>query len=482
MTDPWLLFGAVAVVAAGGAVALARRSRSPKIQAPASLPRPERRQTSVANPASVADLAREADALTGLLSRSAFEHGALAELARRRHRGEWSGLLRVEIDGIAEINETYGHAAGDELLKQAAGRLTDALGGGAMIGRLGGAGFVALTEGGDRGAGARAATRLVEAMSARFTIEGIDAPCSATAGLALAPADGEDLAQLMRRAELARLRARHEGGGAWKRYEAALDHMAQARRELLSALGEARGQGQLALYYQPIVEVATGRVRGFEALLRWRHPTLGLVGAQEFVPLAEEAGLIGSIGQWALEEACREAAGWPDDLRVAVNVSPLQLRAGGLPGEVAKALRASGLRPQRLEIEVTEGVLIGDRDFARHELDRIRELGVGLSLDDFGAGFASFGYLCSFPFSKLKIDQSFLREMTNRPSNAVVIKSIVGLAADLGLSLVVEGVDSPEQKDWLIANGCAEAQGYLFGRPMPAEEVSHRIAERAAAA
>ncbi len=444
------------------------------------MPRPNARPER-GSPA-IADLTLEIDALTGLMSRGAFEHRAFAELARRRHRGEWSGVLRVEIDRIAEINETFGHAAGDELLKQAATRLASALGWAALIGRLGGAGFVALTEGGDRGVGARAATRVVEAMSTPFTLDGIAAPCSAAVGVAFAPADGEDLAALMRRAEFARQRARQEGGRAWKRYEPALDQVVQARRELLSELGEARGQGRLLLHYQPIVEVATGRIRGFEALVRWRHPTLGLVGAQEFVPLAEESGLIGSIGQWALEEACHEAAGWPDDLKVAVNVSPLQLRAGGLPGDVAKALQASGLRAARLEIEVTEGVLIGDRDFARHELDRLRELGVGLSLDDFGAGFASFGYLCSFPFTKLKIDQSFLREMTNRPSNAVVIKSIATLASDLGLSLIVEGVDAPEQRDWLIANGCAEAQGYLFGRPMPPEEVAQRLAERAAAA
>jgi diguanylate cyclase (GGDEF)-like protein len=476
MADPWLLISVAAVAVAGYAL-LRRRPAPARAEA---VPEPAPRAVDRRRPGEPAS--SETDKLTGLLNRVRFEQAALPELARRRHRGAWSGLLRIEIDRVGEINEIYGHAAGDILLQLAAERLSRALGEGALIGRLGGAGFAALTEGGERGLGPRAAGRIVEAMGAPFTIEGVDMPCGAAVGLALAPSDGEDLEQLMRRAELARQRARQDGGTAWRRFDPARDHFAQARRELQGALGEAKSQSRLVLHYQPIVEVATGRTIGFEALLRWRHPTLGLVGAQDFIPLAEESGLIGSIGQWAMETACREAAGWPDALRVAVNVSPLQLRAGGLPGDVERALVNSGLRASRLEIEVTEGVLIGDRDFARQELDRLRDLGVGIVLDDFGSGFASFGYLCSFPFSKLKIDQSFLREMTNRPSNAVVIKSIVALAAELGLSLVVEGVDQPEQKEWLIANGCAVAQGYLFGRPMPVEEIPAFLAGHGAAA
>ena len=419
--------------------------------------------------------AAECDALTGLLGRARFEERALAELAIRRHQAEWSGRLRIEIGRVAEINESLGLDVGDQLLRLAAQRLKRALGDDALIARLGGAGFAALTRGAERGGGARGAAAVVAVMAAPFEIDGLDAPSGATVGLAVVPADGEDFAGLMNRAELARLRAKQDGGGGWRRYEPALDTAAQARRQIESDLSEARAQGRLTLFYQPLVEVATGRVKGFEALMRWRHPTLGLVGAQDFMPIAEETGLIGAIGQWALDEACREAARWPDDVRVAVNVSPLQLRGGALPGEVAAALKASGLNPDRLEIEITEGVLIEDRDHVRHELDRLKELGVRIALDDFGAGYASFGYLCSFPFDKIKIDQSFLRDMTARPGNAVVIKSIVTLAADLGLSLVVEGVDSPEQREWLIANGCREAQGYLFGRPMPADEAGRLL-------
>ena len=295
----------------------------------------------------------------------------------------------------------------------------------------------------------------------------------------MAPGDGEDLAELMRRAELARLRARQDGGVLWSRFEPGLDNAAAARRDILSALGEARAQNRLELHYQPVVEVATGRLKGFEALMRWRHPTLGLIGAQDFISTAEETGLIGSFGQWALETACREALRWPNDLRVAVNVSPLQLRGGGLPDDVARALRLSGLPAARLEIEITEGVLIGDRDFARRQLERLSDLGVSVALDDFGSGFASFGYLCSLPFRKLKIDQSFLKDMTSRPGNAVVVKSIATLAVELGLALVAEGVDQPEQRDWLASIGCAEAQGYLFGRPMPADQLSAWIAGHA---
>ncbi len=366
--------------------------------------------------------------------------------------------------------------------RQAARRLKTVLGEDALIGRLGGASFVGLIAVTERADGAQAAAAVVAAMAQPFLIDGLDAPSGATVGLALAPADGEDFVQLMRRAELARLRARQEGGGLWRHFEPGSDSVGAARRDLLNALSEARAQQQLELYYQPIVEVATGRAKSFEALLRWRHPTLGLVGAQDFISIAEEAGLISSFGRWALEAACREAMRWPVDVKVAVNASPLQLRGGGFPGDVESALAASGLPPGRLEIELTEGVLIGDRDFARQELERLNQLGVTVVLDDFGAGFASFGYLSSLPFRKLKIDQSFVQDMSHRPSNAVVIKSIVKLASELGLSIVVEGVDKPEQREWLIANGCPDAQGYLFGRPMPAEEVLPWLADHTAAA
>ena len=307
----------------------------------------------------------------------------------------------------------------------------------------------------------------MSAMGQPFVVDGLDAPSGAAVGLAMAPADGEDFAQLMRRADLARLRARQGGGGLWRRFDPASDSVGAARRDLLQALSEARARQQLELYYQPIVEIATGRAKGFEALMRWRHPVLGLVSAQDFISLAEENGLISSLGRWALETACREAMRWPDDLFVAVNASPLQLRGGGLAADVKSALQASGLQPSRLEIELTEGVLIGDREFARQELERLERLSVSVVLDDFSAG-TSFGCLCSLPFRKLKVDQSFLQDMSTRPSTAVVIKSIAKLAAVLGLALGVGGVDKPEPRDWLIANDCPDAQGYLFSRPMPA--------------
>jgi diguanylate cyclase (GGDEF)-like protein len=470
MADPIVYFSAGAVVAAAATYWWTRRGA---LAASA--------RTAAAR--HVADLAPDPaspdrDSLTSLMNRGAFEPAALMELARRRHSGDWSALLRIEIDGISGANETLGHAAGDELLRIAAARLRSALGENALIARLGGAGFVALMLEPARGDGERTAAAVVAAMAEPMRLDVGDAPGGATVGLSLAPADGEDLADLMRYAEFARLRAAQEGGGLWRRFEPGLDNAAAARRDILSALGVARAEQRLELYYQPIVEVATERLRGFEALMRWRHPTLGLVGASDFIGVAEETGLIGSLGQWALETACRDAARWPADLRVAVNVSPLQLRGGGLPDEVARALRESGLPASRLELEVTEGVLIGDRDFVRRQLEQLGDLGVSVSLDDFGSGFASFGYLCSLPFRKIKIDQSFVKDMTTRPSNAVVVKSIAGLASELGLMLVVEGVDQPEQRDWLIANGCAEAQGYLFGRPMPAAEVAGWIAAR----
>jgi diguanylate cyclase (GGDEF)-like protein len=425
--------------------------------------------------------AAETDTLTGLIARADFEARALGALAIRRHQGEWSGLLRIEIGRLDEINESLGREVGDKLLRLAAKRLKSSLGEEALIARLGGASFAALTVGAERGGGARDAAAVAVALAAPFEIDGFDVPCSATVGLAVVPADGEDYLGLMNRAELARLRAKQDRAGGWRRYEPALDTAAQARRQLESDLRQARAQGRLVLFYQPLVEVATGRIKGFEALMRWRHPTLGLVGAQDFLPIAEETGLIGALGEWALGEACRQAALWPEDIRIAVNVSPLQLRSGLLVDEVAAALKKTGLTPGRLEIEITEGVLIADRDHAQRELDRLKQLGVRIALDDFGAGYASFGYLCAFPFDKIKVDQSFLRDMTARPGNAVVLKSIVTLAADLGLSLIVEGVDSPEQREWLIANGCREAQGYLFGRPMPAEEAERLLgAPRAA--
>jgi EAL domain-containing protein (putative c-di-GMP-specific phosphodiesterase class I) len=290
-------------------------------------------------------------------------------------------------------------------------------------------------------------------------------------GIAVFPADGADIATLSRNADLALYRAKADGGGAYRFFESAMDMRMQRRRLLEVELRTALANRQFQLLYQPLLSTGTDRVTGFEALIRWSHPERGLVSPAEFIPLAEETGLIVPIGEWVLREACREAAGWHVPARVSVNVSPVQFRNPGLVDLVRSACAASGLHPERLELEVTEGVLMSDTAGTLATLRELKTLGVAISMDDFGTGYSSLSYLRSFPFDKIKIDRSFVADLGKAGESAAIIRAIIGLGHSLGMQTTVEGVETPAQLAHVRSEGCDQVQGYLIGRPLPPSAV-----------
>jgi len=293
----------------------------------------------------------------------------------------------------------------------------------------------------------------------------------ASAGIAVAPGDGEAADSLLAHADLARDIARREGRGCYRFFEPGMDQRQQKRRMLEGDLRRALASGEFLLHYQPVIDIGTGSVTGFEALLRWKHPRRGLVSPAEFIPLAEQLGLIAPIGAWVLGQAAMDAAGFPGAPRIAVNVSPLQFRNEGLVEAAARALAQAGLSPDRLELEITESVLLDESEVTRETLHRLRALGLRIAIDDFGTGYSSLRMLRGFPFDKIKIDQSFIRDLGISPDAHSIVSAIVGLGRALGMSTTAEGVETEEQLAALAAEGCAEAQGFLFSRPRPAEEV-----------
>jgi predicted signal transduction protein with EAL and GGDEF domain len=299
----------------------------------------------------------------------------------------------------------------------------------------------------------------------------------ASVGIALAPSDGVDADQLMKSADMALYRAKSDGRGVFRYFESEMDAKMQVRRGLELDLRKALVEHEFELFYQPIVDLQANRVCGFEALLRWNHPSRGLIGPSEFIPIAEDMGLITPLGEWVLRQACAEAAGWPDDVKVAVNLSPAQFKSKTLALAVTSALAASELSPSRLELEITESVLLQDNETVRGVLHQLRELGVRISMDDFGTGYSSLSYLRSFPFDKIKIDQSFVRDMCNHDDSIAIVRAVAGLGKNLGMSTTAEGVETDEQLGRLREEGCTEVQGYLFSRPLPASEVPRLLAQ-----
>ncbi len=294
---------------------------------------------------------------------------------------------------------------------------------------------------------------------------------SCSIGIAWAPDDADDPDILLANADLALYRAKAEGRDGCRFFEPDMNARAQARRALETELRHALRSGQFELYYQPLHNLGSDRIKGFEALLRWNHPERGLVPPLDFIPLAEDIGLIIPLSQWVLREACQEASTWPEDVKLAVNLSPIQFRGGGLVGEVVSALAASGLPPHRLELEITETVLLDDNKNTLQALYQLRDMGVRISMDDFGIGYSSFRYLRMFPFDKIKIDQSFVRDLPLKNDSTAIVRAIIGLAASIGIVTTAEGVETQEQLSYLQAEGCTEVQGYLISRPMPAQDV-----------
>ena len=316
---------------------------------------------------------------------------------------------------------------------------------------------------------------LVEAMAAPFDIQGHQVMIGASVGVSAAPSDGDDADELLKKADMALYRAKADGRGAFHFFERAMDEQLQARRALELDLRRALAAGEFQLYYQPLYNLGDDRVTGCEALLRWNHPERGMVSPADFIPLAEEIGLIVQLGEWVLREACREAAGWPGHVRLAVNLSPAQFRDRGLVRTVISALAVSGLPAERLELEITESVLLQDNAANMSMLHDLKALGVRISMDDFGTGYSSLSYLRSFPFDKIKIDQTFVRDILKDSDALAIIKAVLDLGASLGIVTTAEGVETVEQLNALRDQGCAEIQGYFISRPAPASEIARML-------
>lgn len=421
------------------------------------------------------------DELTGLPNRNLFREQIGEALARVQRRGGFAAMHLIDLDRFKTINDTLGHPAGDRLLKAVGERLLATARKPDTIARLGGDEFVVLQSRLMRAEEAeRAAQRLVEALAIPLTVDGHSVHISASVGVAVAPRDGTDADELLKKADMALYAAKAEGRGTFRFFEPAMDAAAQARRALETDLRNALAQGQMEVHFQPLIELASGRISTCEALLRWRHPERGMISPADFIPIAEETSLIIQLGDWVLNEACAEAARWPAPVRVAVNLSPAQFKDANLTRSVITALARSGLSPDRLELEITETVLLHDSHATMKAMRQLRELGVRMSLDDFGTGYSSLSYLRKFPFQKIKIDGSFVRDLGSDGGSIAIIRAVASMGADLGMDIVVEGVETEEQLRLIETEGCGEAQGYLLGRPMPAEAIRRRVADPAA--
>ncbi len=412
------------------------------------------------------------DALTGLANRAAF--AARLEEARRRLDGTGEGfaVLAIDLDRFKHVNDTLGHPVGDALLRKVGERLRSAVRDGDCVARLGGDEFAVL-QGGIAGT-AEAETlarRIVDLLGRAYVVDGHLVSVGASVGVSLSEADGAGAEELLRHADLALYRAKHDGRDRFNFFEPAMDARLRARREIEIDLRRALALRQFELHYQPQMNLVTDRLVGCEALIRWRHPTRGLVPPGEFIPLAEEIGLIVPVGEWVVRTACREAARWPGGLTVAVNLSPAQFKSRRLVDVVAGALAESGLAPGRLELEITEGVLLQESEANLATLHALRDLGLRISMDDFGTGYSSLNYLRSFPFDKIKIDRSFIADVSTKPDCTAIVRAIASLGTSFGMATVAEGVETRAQMERIRAEGCTDVQGYLIGRPVPAAEI-----------
>jgi diguanylate cyclase (GGDEF)-like protein len=420
--------------------------------------------------AQIAFLARH-DALTGLANRALF-HERLDHALALAERGRGFALLYLDLDGFKGVNDAHGHAVGDALLRAVAGRLQAAMRETDTVARLGGDEFAILQIGvSDIAEVTVAARRIVQSIDEPFDLDGRHVSIGTSIGIAMAPGDGVHPAQLMKNADLALYRSKHDGRGAWRFFEPAMDEVARTRRELEKDLRRTLKLGELGVHYQPLVDSRDRNLIGFEALVRWHHPTRGMVAPTEFISVAEEVGLIGEIGTWVLQTACAEATSWPPHLRVAVNLSTRQFRGGSLVTTVADALEISGLNPSRLELEITESVPLQQDQATLSTLQELHKLGTRIALDDFGTGYSSLSYLRGFPFDKIKIDRSFVSDLPHSEEAVAIVRGILGLAANLHLNVTAEGVETEAQCEFLAAAGCTEIQGYLISMPVPAREV-----------
>ncbi|MEA2876379.1 MAG: diguanylate cyclase [Hyphomicrobiales bacterium] len=414
------------------------------------------------------------DPLTGLPNRAAFAAQFATVLDRSAAAGSGFAVVCIDLDRFKEINDLFGHAAGDLVLREVSDRLLTAVQG-EFIARLGGDEFTIIVQGSQQQTpGASVAERVLAAMSDNLEIDGHRIAVGVSVGVAIYPHDGADTATLLSNADAALYRAKAEGRGTIRFFAVEMDQQLREKRSLQHDLRSALERGELRLFYQPQART-DGDVIGFEALARWQHPKRGMVPPAEFIPIAEESSLIISIGEWVLREACTEAASWPRPLQIAVNLSPAQFRQGDLPTLVHSILLQTGLSPSRLELEITEGVLIGDFTRALSILRRLKGLGVRIAMDDFGTGYSSLSYLQSFPFDKIKIDRSFIANVQSNHQSAAIVRAVIGLARGLEVPVVAEGVETNAQLEFLSQELCSEIQGYLIGRPSPIASYSGMI-------
>jgi diguanylate cyclase (GGDEF)-like protein len=433
----------------------------------------ERRQAE----ARIAHLACHDD-LTDLPNRAAFNERFTHTLGQAAKANDSFAVMSIDLDRLKEINDVFGHSVGDALLRALSQRLCAAVDG-AFLARLSGDEFALLvTSGLQPTSAAQLADRIIAAGAGEFDIEQRKLSIGISVGIAVYPNDGSDAAALLGNADAALYRAKTAGGACYRFFEADMDRRLRERRALAHDLRSALDRGEIATYYQPQARI-TGEIIGFEALVRWLHATRGMIPPNEFIPAAEDNGLILDLGEWVLRAACREAASWPQPLHVAVNLSPVQFRHGDLPGLVHSVLLETGLTPNRLELEITEGVLIDDLPRALSILRRLKLLGVRIAMDDFGTGYSSLSNLQAFPFDKIKIDRSFISNLESSPQSAAIVRAVIALGRGLAMPVVAEGVETKQQLEFLGREACAEVQGYLIGKPLPIGAYADTVGRRA---
>jgi diguanylate cyclase (GGDEF)-like protein/PAS domain S-box-containing protein len=421
------------------------------------------------------------DALTGLPNRAVLQEKMDEATARLARDGETFSVFMLDLDGFKYVNDTLGHAAGDRLLIELAERLKGSLRDNEMVARLGGDEFAVIQCGeADQREGAVAlAVRLLDIVARPFDLDGHDLTVGTSIGIALAPENGTETGELMKKADLALYRVKAEGRNSFTFFDEKLSKDVSSRLKLANDMRAALSRDEFELHYQPVFDARTSRPCGMEALVRWRHPVNGLMSPDRFIWLAEETGLMERLGQWILERACRDAMAWPEHIKVAVNLSAAQFRSGALFDVILCALVESGLPPERLELEITESLLLENKENHRVVIQQLKNIGVTIVLDDFGTGYASLSYLTAFPFDKIKIDQSFTQGLSSRVDCAAVVASVISLARSLDIAVTAEGVETREQFALLRTAGVNEVQGYLFGRPTPVSAIDFDLLERA---
>jgi diguanylate cyclase (GGDEF)-like protein/PAS domain S-box-containing protein len=422
------------------------------------------------------------DGLTGLPNRTLLRQNMDEILLHARRSSDKAAVLVLGIDNFKAVNDTLGHGIGDKLLRAVAKRLRSMLREGDTLARLNSDEFAIVQSGLSHPDDAvLLARRLLEAIGDPYLFDGHSVVIGASIGIAMAPGDGDEAEKLLKNADMALSRAKNDSRGTFSFFEAGMDARAQSRRKIESDLRDAIQNDVLRPYYQPLIDLASGRITGFEALVRWPDPERGMISPAEFIPVAEETGLINGLGGLVLRRACADAVHWPEHIRVAVNLSPLQFRTGNLLSVVMDALKQSGLPATRLELEITETLLLEKSGQVLATLHALRALGVRISMDDFGTGYSSLSYLRSFPFDKIKIDQSFVRDLAANRDAQAIVRSIISLGGGLGVTITAEGVETEAELSWLRTEGCQEAQGFLFSQARPNSEITGLLKAQSAA-